>query len=155
MRSGKFYRKNEKDVMQSLGLRPVPGSGSGWISKEDGENENILCQLKSTDKCSISVKKNDIDILVGHAAVSHKVPVFAVQFFQDESVWLMVRPSDLQIVCDSVNGNDKNNRKELHFDLTEQEENVIINKNIKPSSSDREKFYERREAESSRWKRKK
>lgn len=30
-RSGKFYRKNEQEVMKSLGLNPTPNSGSGWI----------------------------------------------------------------------------------------------------------------------------
>lgn len=30
-RSGKFYRTNEKEVMQRLGLVPTINSGSGWI----------------------------------------------------------------------------------------------------------------------------
>ena len=35
-RTGKFYRKNEAEVMKSLGLIPTKNSGSGWIEKEDG-----------------------------------------------------------------------------------------------------------------------
>ena len=31
LRSGKFYRRNEVEVMKSLGLRPTKNSGSGWI----------------------------------------------------------------------------------------------------------------------------
>lgn len=31
LRSGKFYRRNEAEVMKSLGLRPTKNSGSGWI----------------------------------------------------------------------------------------------------------------------------
>ena len=38
-RSGKFYRKNEKEIMRSLGLKPVAGSGCGWLDKEDGQND--------------------------------------------------------------------------------------------------------------------
>lgn len=31
LRSGKFYRRNEAEVMRSLGLRPTKNSGSGWV----------------------------------------------------------------------------------------------------------------------------
>ena len=48
-RTGKFYFRNEKEVLKSLGLTPTPQSGAGWVAKEDGENEIILAQLKSTD----------------------------------------------------------------------------------------------------------
>lgn len=48
-RSGKFYRKNEAEVMESLGLKPTKNSGSGWVEKEDGQSDEIICQLKSTD----------------------------------------------------------------------------------------------------------
>lgn len=30
-RSGKWYRKNEAEIMRDLGLRPTINSGSGWI----------------------------------------------------------------------------------------------------------------------------
>lgn len=30
-RSGKFYRKNEQEVMRQLGLVPMKNSGSGWV----------------------------------------------------------------------------------------------------------------------------
>ena len=81
MRSGKFYRKNEKEVMESLGLTPTPGSGCGEVWKEDGQNDYVICQLKSTDANSIRVQQKDIRTLEHNAAVSHKIPVFAIQFF--------------------------------------------------------------------------
>ena len=59
MRNGKFYRKNEREVMKNLGLKPTKNSGSGWIEKEDGENETIIAQLKSTDSESIKVNLLD------------------------------------------------------------------------------------------------
>ena len=31
LRSGKFYRRNEAEVMKSLGLRPTKNSGSSWV----------------------------------------------------------------------------------------------------------------------------
>lgn len=97
-RTGKFYRKNEKEVMEQLGFTPVPGSGSGWISKEDGENEYALCQLKSTDANSIKINKLDIDKLEYHSMVSHKIPVFAIQFLQTEDIYLLIKPENLQEV---------------------------------------------------------
>ena len=58
-RSGRFYRRNEAEVMRSLGLEPTPNSGSGPIWKEDGQSEEVICQLKSTDAESIRIHKKD------------------------------------------------------------------------------------------------
>nr|DAV91492.1 MAG TPA: hypothetical protein [Caudoviricetes sp.] len=94
-RPGKFWHKNEREVMELLGLRQVPGSGNGWVAKEDGESEHVLCQLKSTDANSIRVQKQDIDKLEYHAIVSKKLPVFAIQFVRSGQVYLLVKPLDL------------------------------------------------------------
>lgn len=77
--SNKFWFKNEKEVMEKLGLEPVPGSGSG-VRKEDGENDYILCQLKSTSAESISIKKIDVEKLYYHADQIGKIPLFVIQF---------------------------------------------------------------------------
>lgn len=97
-RSGKFYRKNEKEVMRSLGLEPTINSGSTWIEKEDGQNENIICQLKSTDANSIKINKNDLDTLEYNSLVEHKLPVFVIQFLQSNEVYLVLKPEDLKDV---------------------------------------------------------
>lgn len=95
-RSGRFYRNNEEEVMRSLGLQPTKGSGSGWIEKEDGQSENVICQLKSTDASSIRFKLEDWQTLEYNAGVSKKLPVFALQFLQTGDVFLLVRPDDLK-----------------------------------------------------------
>ena len=77
-RKGKFYFRNEKETLESLGLKQVPGSGNGWIAKEDGENELALVQLKSTDANSYTIKQLDIQQLEYHADVSHKVTIFLI-----------------------------------------------------------------------------
>ena len=102
-RSTKFYRKNEEEVMLSLGLKPTKNSGSGWIEKEDGQNEYLICQLKSTDKQSISVKQSDIRILEKNAGVSHKIPIFAIQFLNTGEIWLMSKPEDYTEVAKYIN----------------------------------------------------
>jgi hypothetical protein len=88
------WRKHEKETMLSLGLQPTALSGAGWISKEDGENQKIIAQLKSTEGKSVSVKKIDIDDLVKHGRISRKVPVFVVCFYGSEP-WVMARASQL------------------------------------------------------------
>lgn len=95
-RSTKFYRKNEEEVMKRLGFRPTKNSGAGWIEKEDGENKHALCQLKSTDAQSISIKQCDLRTLENHAYISHKVPVFALQFLNTGETWLMINEDEFK-----------------------------------------------------------
>lgn len=101
-RSTKWYRKNEEEVMERLGLEPTKNSGAGWVEKEDGQNDYLICQLKTTDAGSVSVKRKDLDILEYNAGVSHKIPVFALQFIGNttENVWIMMKPEDIQQVSE-------------------------------------------------------
>ena len=103
-RSGKFYRNNEKEVMESLGLNPTPNSGSGWIVKEDGESEDIIAQLKSTDANSIRINKKDIDTLIYHSDVSHKIPLFIIQFLNSNDTYFIIRPEDLEDLSGLIKG---------------------------------------------------
>lgn len=101
-RSGKDWYRNEREVMEHLGLAQVPGSGSSWVAREDGENDYVLCQLKSTDANSIRVQLQDIYELQVHAAESRKLPVFAIQFRKSNDVFLLVSPVDLQEVAEHM-----------------------------------------------------
>lgn len=73
------------------------------IEKEDGQSDYLICQLKSTDKQSISVKQSDIRILEKNAGVSHKIPMFAIQFLNTGEVWLMAKPEDFTEVAKYIN----------------------------------------------------
>ena len=110
-RSGKFYRKNEAEVMRSLGLEPTTNSGSGWIVKEDGQSEDVICQLKSTDAMSIKINLKDIETLEYNALVAHKLPVFAIQFLCNNQTYLLVKPEDLQDVSGLIIGNKPDNSR--------------------------------------------
>ena len=141
-RSGKFYRKNEAEVMRSLGLEPTPNSGSGWLVKEDGQSENVICQLKSTDANSIKVNKKDLDVLSYNAAVAHKLPVFAIQFLQSSEVYLIVKP---EMLCEAAKyietGEYESANEFVGIDLSEHETMTSkTNKVIKSSSNARERF---------------
>lgn len=141
-RSGKFYRKNEAEVMKMLGLKPTKNSGSGWVEKEDGQSENVICQLKSTDAQSIKINKKDLDVLSYNAAVSHKLPVFAIQFLQSNEVYLLVKP---EMLCEAAKyietGEYESANEFVGIDLNEHEDMTSIgSKVIKSSSRAREQF---------------
>lgn len=146
-RSGKFYRKNEAEVMRSLGLEPTPNSGSGWLVKEDGQSDDVICQLKSTDAQSIKVNKKDLDVLSYNAAVAHKLPVFAIQFLQSNEVYLLVKP---EMLCEAAKyietGKYTTANEFVGIDLSEHEEmNPTSKRIIKSSSNARKKFNEENE----------
>lgn len=129
-RSTKFYRKNEAEVMKRLGFKPTKNSGAGWVEKEDGQSEQCICQLKSTDKQSISIKQNDIHILEQNAAIAHKLPVFALQFLNTGEVWVMIKPEDLSLIQSLVAGDDISEQLQpiIKLDIDNEEEysyNVI------------------------------
>lgn len=141
-RSGKFYRKNEADVMRSLGLEPTPNSGSGPIWKEDGQSDEVICQLKSTDAESIRIHKKDLDTLSYNAAVAHKLPVFAIQFLQSNEVYLLVKPD---MLCEAAQyietGEYTSANAFIGVDLSEHEDMVATpRRTIKSSSKAREQF---------------
>lgn len=117
-RTGKFYRKNEKEVMFSLGLKPTLNSGSGWIEKEDGQNEFIICQLKSTDAQSIRLLQKDFRVLEENAAVVKKIPLFAIQFLNTGEVWVMSKPENLHEISEYLE-TGKANKTSMVIDVEE------------------------------------
>lgn len=141
-RSFKFYRKNEEEVMESLGLKPTKNSGSGWIEKEDGQNDYLICQLKSTDAQSIKVNQKDIRILEYNAEVAHKIPIFAIQFLNTGEVWLMAKPEDFTSVSEYIKTGKTISSATL-FDDIEETDDVAQRprKKIGSSKSSREAFY--------------
>ncbi|MBQ0112170.1 MAG: hypothetical protein KBT03_03480 [Bacteroidales bacterium] len=140
-RSGKFYRRNEQDVMSQLGLQPTKNSGSGWIEKEDGQSEDVICQLKSTDASSIKVNKKDLDVLQYNATVAHKLPVFAIQFLQSQEVYLVLKPEMLPEIVKYIETGERVDNDLLDIDISEHEQlEPEVRKTIKSSSSAREMF---------------
>ena len=141
-RNTKWYRKNEKEVAEMFGMKPTKNSGAGWVEKEDFQNDYILCQLKSTDAQSISIKKKDIDILEYNATVSHKVPLFMIQFIETNDCFVLCRPDDVQLLSEYLK--TKKIEKKENFVLTNEIEDSIIksNKRIESNPEAREKYYE-------------
>ncbi len=140
MKKVKFWFKNEKEVMKQLGFRPVKGSGSGWIEKEDGESEVALAQLKSTEAESYRLNYLDIEKLEYHASVSHKLPVFIIEFLH-RGTYLLFNVNDLgdlhQFLIDG--------KLDLKEEVIEHEEGSVIREKVESSKVSREKFYKERD----------
>lgn len=154
-RTTKFYRKNEADVMLALGLTPTKNSGAGWIEKEDGQNEYIIAQLKSTDAASIRIQQKDIEILEYNASVAHKVPCFVVQFLNNNDIFVMGRPQDLEKIVTYIN-TGKCEVKPLSV-ILEGSSNTP-KREVEPIKSDkesRESFWNNKEKENEKWQKKK
>ena len=138
-RSGKFYRNNEKEVMKLLGLEPTPNSGSFWLVKEDGQSENIICQLKSTDNNSIKINKLDLDKLSYNSLVAHKLPVFAIQFLNSNEVFLVVKPEDITDIAKYINTGEVPKEREI-IDIPDINTSQKGVRKIKSSSNSRKAF---------------
>ncbi|MCX7924158.1 MAG: hypothetical protein N3B21_19440 [Clostridia bacterium] len=146
-RSTKFYRQNEAEVMKGLGLVPTKNSGAGWVEKEDGQNDYLIAQLKSTDAESLRIQIKDWHTLEYNAAVAHKIPVFVGQFLSTGEVFIMAKPTDLPSVvqylecgrCDII-------KTEVAAPDEQIEENTKIIR-----SGNRGKFWKEKEKERSKW----
>lgn len=139
-RKGKFYSKNEKEVMKGLGLTPAPASGAGWIVKEDGENELSMVQLKSTDSTRYTLDMLDMKKLEYHAQVSNKIPIFLVQFLQEDRMYAIVPVDsilDLSKVLETGHVQER---------ISIKPEKLISSRAlIRSSKTSRDKFFEEKE----------
>lgn len=139
-RSGKFYSRNEKETLLSLGLKPAPMSGAGWIVKEDGENEVAMVQLKSTDSSSYRLDLLDMKKLEYHADVSKKLPVFLIQFLKADKIYAVVDINSL----DELEKAFKTGKVGKKIVIEDNEEMEVKRKAIKSSKKSREKFFKER-----------
>lgn len=139
-RTGKFYYKNEKEVLSRLGLAPAPQSGAGWIVKEDGENELVMVQLKSTDNSSYKLDMLDIKKLEYHAQVSNKVPIFLIQFLRQDKIYAVVDIANINDLYNAFELKEAPKRMQIGNDA-----NIIKDAKIKASKNSRDKFYREQE----------
>lgn len=141
-RSGKFYSRNEKETLSKLGLTPAPMSGAGWVIKEDGENETVMVQLKSTDKSSYRIDLLDIKKLEYHAAVSNKLPIFLIQFLKSDKIYALVDIRDIEGI---IKEKEIYKEKEtLSCDVIQETQKEVKKEIVKTSKNSREQFFKER-----------
>lgn len=139
-RKGKFYSKNEKEVMKGLGLTPAPASGAGWIVKEDGENELSMVQLKSTDSTRYTLDMLDMKKLEYHAQVSNKIPIFLVQFLKEDRMYAIVPVDSILDLSKALGTGHVQERISI-----KSEKLVSSRALIRSSKTSRDKFFEEKE----------
>lgn len=139
-RLGKFYSSNEKKTLKALGLTPAPMSGAGWVTKEDGENEVAMVQLKSTDASSYRLDMLDMKKLEYHAMVSKKVPVFLVQFIQQDKIYAIVDINYIGELHEAIT----TGKAPEHIVVKPMEDSTEGRKKVKTSSKAREQFFKER-----------
>ena len=146
-RSGKFYSKNEKELMQKLGLKPAPASGAGWIIKEDGENDDIMVQLKTTEASSYRITKMDLLKLESHSMVSNKIPMFLIQFIGSKSdrLYAVVELDNIPTVYKSLFGKQSHGKPKESIVAIQKEYESPTRERIKSGSKARNKFFEERD----------
>lgn len=140
-KSTKWYRKNEAEVMKNLGLKPTSNSGSGWIEKADGQNDDVICELKTTDANSYRLNLQDLQKVEHHGMVSHKVPVFAVQFTKSEEVYLVLKPEDLMDLAEGLKNGEFNKRFDDEVVDVVDVKTDNPKRKIKSSRGSREQFF--------------
>lgn len=146
-RSGKFYYRNERETLEALGFKQVPGSGNGWVAKEDGESDNTLVQLKSTENSSYAVSLLDLKKLEVHAETEHKFPLFLIQFLKQDKIYAIVSIENLEDLNDMIKTGKVKERT-----VSVQESTTVKRKKIS-SSSGAIKSY--RKEQESKWQKKK
>lgn len=146
-RSGKFYYKNERETLEVLGFKQVPGSGNGWVAKEDGESDNTLVQLKSTENASYTVSLLDLKKLEIHAETENKFPLFLIQFLKQDKIYALVSIENLEDLNDMIKTGKVKERT-----VSVQESTTVKRKKISSSSSAIKSY---RKEQESKWQKKK
>lgn len=146
-RSGKFYYRNERETLEALGFKQVPGSGNGWVAKEDGESDNTLVQLKSTENASYTVSLLDLKKLEVHAETEHKFPLFLIQFLKQDKIYALVSIENLEDLNDMIKTGKVKERT-----VSVQESTTVKRKKISSSSSAIKSY---RKEQESKWQKKK
>ena len=85
--------------MAQIGLSNCKGSGNGFLEKEDGFNNEVIAQLKSTDTTHYDLHQDDLEILKYHASIDHKKLLFLIEYLQWAELWFVcLRENIVEIV---------------------------------------------------------
>lgn len=152
-RTTKWYFKNEREVLLDLGLKPAKGSGNSWIEKEDGENDYVIAQLKSTDKQSYKLNQLDIEKLEYHAMVANKVPMFVIQFLNKDSRYALVAIEDIPKLAQYINTGEMDKPSEEPLIIPDVKPKKPKKPKIVSSKNAKDQFYKEKQDkwENRRW----
>ena len=115
--------------------------------KEDGESDNTLVQLKSTENSSYAVSLLDLKKLEVHAETEHKFPLFLIQFLKQDKIYALVSIENLEDLNDMIKTGKVKERT-----VSVQESTTVKRKKISSSSSAIKSY---RKEQESKWQKKK
>lgn len=116
------------------------------VAKEDGESDNTLVQLKSTDASSYTVTLLDLKKLEVHAETDHKFPLFLIQFLKQDKIYALVSLDNLNDLNEMIKTGEI---KERTVNLSES---TTVNRKRISSSKQSIKSYKKEQGK--QWKKK-
>ena len=151
-RNSKFYFAREKRIMKMLGLTPTIASGSGWKEKEDGYNDNVIAQLKSTEAESFRITLDDLKKLEYHAMVDHKAPAFFVDFIGPDKLYLVVDVENIEEVYQYMFAKEESTANKLEatsitYELTDDTGLELIEVRKTVGSGDKKQYWDDKQKE--------
>lgn len=75
----KNSRAQEKGVAKRYGGKVNPGSGNGWVHKNDVRNNAYSFECKTTEKNQFTLRLSDLINAEKHAVLSGREMVFVVE----------------------------------------------------------------------------
>ena len=110
------------------------------MEKGDGQNENVICELKSTDANSYRINKQDLDTLEYNSIVAHKLPVFALQFLKSNELYLLVKLENIVDIVKYIITEEVDCSSQELIDVKDVKPRKP-KKQVKSSKSAREEFH--------------
>ena len=85
-------QKQEKRLAKAYGGQVTPGSGNGWVHKNDVKTPTLSIEAKYTDAKSFSLKLADLIKAEKIALIDGRDVIFTISFSGDEFV--IIREAD-------------------------------------------------------------
>jgi hypothetical protein len=89
-------RRQEKTGAKRLGGTVNPGSGNGWMRKNDVRTPDLSIEYKYTEKKSFILRLADLLLAEKHALLDGRTMVFGISFADEDFV--VMRESDFHAV---------------------------------------------------------
>ena len=84
--------RQENRLAQRYGGSVTPGSGNGWIKKNDVRSADLSIEAKYTDKKQFTLKQADLHTAEQHALLDGRDSVLIISFSGEE--WAVIREAD-------------------------------------------------------------
>jgi hypothetical protein len=88
----KNSRRQESGLAKRYGGTVTPGSGNGWVKKNDVRTDTVSFEAKYTEKKQFTLKQADLHTAEKHALLDGRDAVFIISFAGEE--WAVLREED-------------------------------------------------------------